>query len=527
MIALDSRRLSFIILGIALIAGVFFFRFTADDGFITARYAEHLVDSGALVFNSGERVSALTSPLHAMVEAGLYAATGQTIIAYKVLGALLLIGTGLILISRFPANRAIVAFLALSPQVLLWTFGGLETPILLLLIALFAVTAHADSLSDRRRLGLLAIIAGVAFITRFDSVLFTAPVLIHAALKNRRVKDIATALGLGAIIPVIWIAFAALYYGDIFPTSFYVKTPTLHGERMVECAVNIVEFLLFTGFLPLMMAGVLIARRHLPEALRDHLRRVLPLLMGLGGIIAYGQLTGMIHMMFSFRMFVPYIPAMAVILCDLFGRLREPIARMMESSRGRVIIMSGILLAIAFQGSESGVIYLRSLNGVSLVGEYRHIGIAGYMDDFIPVLFADAEDIEAHWRTVMGASQQGWPARVMTFAAGALPYHFRATYIFEPLVSFFHSCKANGAESADYIHLLGATLDEAAASLPKPLAHYQLISYHTIIFDGAPRSFFVLYDPSPYCNPLPPTVNGPCTDCTDEHTVGNEIVYDR
>ncbi|MDB5033159.1 MAG: uncharacterized protein JWQ98_400 [Chlorobi bacterium] len=524
MIALDSKQLRHIILGIALIAGVFFFRFTADDGYITARYAEHLVDTGALVFNSGERVSALTSPLHAIVEAGLYAVTGQTIIAYKLLAALLLLTAGFVLTSRFPDHRIVVPLTCLSPQVLLWTFGGLETPILLLLIALFAITAHAGGASDRRRLLLLSVIAGIAFITRFDSALFTAPVLIHAALKNRRAGEIARAIGIGAVIPVAWIAFAALYYGDVFPTSFYVKTPTLHGERMLECAVNIIEFLLFTGFLPLMIGGVLIARRYLPDALRDHLRRVLPLLVGLGAIIAYGQLTGMIHMMFSFRMFVPYVPALAVIICDLLGRLREPIATIMASPRGRVIITSLLLLAIAFQGTESWVIYSRSLNGVSIVGEYRHIGIAGYMDDFIPALFAGGDDIASHWKST---ADSGRAPRVMTFAAGALPYRYRAAYIFEPLVSYRRSCKATGAESADYIHLLVATLDEAAALLPKPIGHYQMVSYRTIIFDGAPRSFIVLYDPDPGCNPLPPTVNGPCADCTDEHTVGNEIRYDR
>jgi hypothetical protein len=44
-----------------------FYGFIADDSFITARYAENLVDWGQLVFNPGERISALTSPLHANI----------------------------------------------------------------------------------------------------------------------------------------------------------------------------------------------------------------------------------------------------------------------------------------------------------------------------------------------------------------------------------------------------------------------------------------------------------------------------
>lgn len=56
-----------------LCIGVFlFFNFTAEDAYITCRYAENLVDGGALVFNNNERINALTSPLHALLSSLLF-----------------------------------------------------------------------------------------------------------------------------------------------------------------------------------------------------------------------------------------------------------------------------------------------------------------------------------------------------------------------------------------------------------------------------------------------------------------------
>ena len=63
------------------------FRFTADDAFIVQRYALQFVRGHGLVFNIGERVSALTSPLHALVLTALTLMSPSPMVAYKVVGA--------------------------------------------------------------------------------------------------------------------------------------------------------------------------------------------------------------------------------------------------------------------------------------------------------------------------------------------------------------------------------------------------------------------------------------------------------
>src|SRR5688500_20329503 len=59
------------------------FRFSADDALIVSRYAENLVDGRGLVFYVGERINALTSPLHALIEAAMYSVTLDPVCAYK------------------------------------------------------------------------------------------------------------------------------------------------------------------------------------------------------------------------------------------------------------------------------------------------------------------------------------------------------------------------------------------------------------------------------------------------------------
>ncbi len=63
---------------IAVVVAVFFvvvcalfFAFTVEDAYIVSRYAANLANDGVLVFNQGERICALTSPLHSLVEGAL------------------------------------------------------------------------------------------------------------------------------------------------------------------------------------------------------------------------------------------------------------------------------------------------------------------------------------------------------------------------------------------------------------------------------------------------------------------------
>jgi hypothetical protein len=517
-----------------LVSIAFFFRFTAEDSYIPARYAENLVETGALVFNSGERINALTSPLHALVEAVLYRLTGATVVSYKILSVFFVALSASVLFRRFrslPERLIGASIVLLSPPVVLWTVGGLETPLLLLLVTLVCALVFPDGPPTARRLTLAYVLGGLAFTTRFDSVLFTAPLLLHASLRHRRASGVLRSALLGALPPLAWLLFAGAYYGDLFPTSYYVKRPTFTGPVVRENSWYIFQYLVFTGLIP--FAAVLAASPGFSSSLRTalprHLRRVGSLYVGLLLMLAYGLAIATFHMMFAFRFFVPYLPAVLFLLADF---LRERTA-----GSHRVVVPRPVSVALAaflvFQAIHLTYTYRSSLNGlVQGIGEYRTVGVRQYSDEFMRTLRRSGEDAMAHWDRA-GASRARSP-RVLTFAGGIFPYTCKGAHTYETLVSYRHNClivvgpnwkiygkrekDPTGAfvpakafdlrSSADYIHVMSPRHGSIEDHLPKPIEEYELVSDHEIFFEGQTERVQVYYDPSPSENPLPPRMSG-------------------
>src|SRR6185503_21051086 len=89
------------VLLILITSAIFYFNFTAEDAYITYRYAENFVNIGSLVYNVGEPINAMTSPLHAILSAALFYATGHTVLSNKLVGLLLLLVSALLVWYRF------------------------------------------------------------------------------------------------------------------------------------------------------------------------------------------------------------------------------------------------------------------------------------------------------------------------------------------------------------------------------------------------------------------------------------------
>nr|MBC8437242.1 hypothetical protein [Planctomycetota bacterium] len=77
---MPQKKSTLIISGFAIVhccLFAWFSSYTAEDAFIVYRYSENLIHGNGLVFNSGEYVSALTSPLHALIVSVLYGITNS------------------------------------------------------------------------------------------------------------------------------------------------------------------------------------------------------------------------------------------------------------------------------------------------------------------------------------------------------------------------------------------------------------------------------------------------------------------
>src|SRR5689334_10031634 len=87
----STQRIVWLICAVSVFLLAAFSIFTADDSFILLRYVENFIRHGELSFNLTEKVSALTSPLHAIIMIIVGAITGSYILhAEKILMCVLL-----------------------------------------------------------------------------------------------------------------------------------------------------------------------------------------------------------------------------------------------------------------------------------------------------------------------------------------------------------------------------------------------------------------------------------------------------
>ena len=496
-----------------VICAYFYFNFTAEDAYITYRYAENWVDTGSLVYNEGEPINAMTSPVHAILSAALFFLTGNIVLSNKIISLVFLLLSALLVWLRYTKNphlQVLALILLLPPCVLLWTFGGLETPILLFLATVTVILTDRPPPFRLDLICMIFLLAGLAFLTRYDSILFFLPVILYAASKTQSIKHVITALTGAAILPLAWLFVSFYYYGDLLPTSFYVKTPIVNLGGLIFNGVYIASYFLYVGIIPVMaLVLILLVTKHgTIDSLFRHFKSIWWLYVGLFLEIVYGLSMATHHMMFSFRFFVPYIPSTVILIVDLVRRASE--SREIDLTTGKpAFLFTGFLLClILFQSYQNIYTYNHSINGISSIGEYRALGIRDYAR-FLQILKQEAMDIEDHWESINGVNSR--PPRILTYAAGMLPYTYREAYIYEKLVSYRH-CHVRYQQglNADYIHILAPRQGLVEEQLPGPEDTYSLVSSYEMSFDGSNQEFLVYYNPIPEDHNLSVRIFEPC-----------------
>lgn len=483
------------------ISVIYYFNFTAEDAYITYRYAENWVNTGALVYNEGEPINAMTSPLHAVLSAALFFLTGHTVLSNKILALGLVLTSAILVWNRFRAQPhwqpLVLILVLLPPSVLLWTFGGLETPILLFLATTSVLLALRTQPFELGRLCMIFVLGGLAFLTRYDSSLFFLPVTLYAASRAQSMKHVVIALAGAAILPLVWLFISSSYYGDLLPTSFYVKTPKGGWGDLIRNGEYIGLQFLYIGIIPVLVIGVVLAwqKRGAIDVLFQHIKRFWWLYAGLALEILYGLTIATHHMMFSFRFFVPYIPAVALLVVDLVRHVATTSEVDLTTGRPAFLFTGFLLCLTVFQIYQNLYTYRHSLNGISPIGEYQALGVRDYVK-FLQLLRQEALDIEDHWEKKNEG--RGRPPRIITYAAGMLPYTYRESYIYEKLVSYRH-CHERYQQGlhADYLHILAPRQGTVDEQLPKAENTYELVSSYQMFFDGSMQEFLVYYNPRP------------------------------
>ncbi len=440
MIAIEpSERHRAFAMGRATIAGsamVFlamcclFWPFVAEDAYIVGRYAQNAAAGNGLVYNIGERVSALTSPLHALLETALAYCGLDPVNGYRIIAPMLVLaGWYAALRETGLRGHALLLFTAVSlfsPFLALWTVGGLETAVLAGVATLFIsrlVVMKRVGTAERNDFVWLGLLAALMFLTRHDSVLVTAPVLIAIAVVEFR----RPALWLGAVLCMAlassWLLFSAFYFGDIFPTSYYVKF-ALGGRAPVDSLSALLNFGLLSGLF--LMAFLL-----RPESLEKHTPLSRAILRGAAFsavlfLVYAGRASGQ-HMMFGFRLFVPYLMGASLVLSLSVTNPRPALSALFVGWQAAIVAV------VFFLGMNPAP--LTRLPGLDRAyAEYEFITPAVY-GSFMDMLRMDAEAIAAHWRET-GLKEQ---PRIY-LRTGGTGYWLPDFYVYETLVSYRHGC---------------------------------------------------------------------------------------
>jgi hypothetical protein len=293
-----------------------------DDTFISFRYSKNLAQGLGPVYNPGERVEGVTNFLWVAILAIPSAIGWDLGVIARILGLLSTLTAFGLLTIRNPwlsndYGRIWAGMLfASSAPVACWASGGLETPLFALVI-LAAVLRLFHEEAHNRSGWLSGILFALAGMTRPEGFLFWGIVilfrLIETIAKSHpwRKSDWQRAFGF-LILAVPFVIGRWIYYGDIVPNTFHVKTG--RGLRgILGGARYTLEFLGVFGGGALIGVGLL-------SLLDTATRRWMAYCLGISALfVAYVILMAGADWMALFRYFVPVIPLLIIAIAKGFG----------------------------------------------------------------------------------------------------------------------------------------------------------------------------------------------------------------
>lgn len=221
---------------------------TWDDAYISFKTAENLSSGHGMVFNIGEPLYAVTTPLWVILLALVRLAVPDVVLAAKCLGACFeclclcsVVALGRRICGSVRAGAVAAVLLCLNPVFLLSSFSGMELPLYLFLICL-----ALNLLLAGRYAGGLFVSALVVW-TRVDGFIFFVVAMAWWLWRNKGIRwwgDRRMAMGVALSLAAVagYLLFGMLYYGDCVPVSLKCKaayTPALFSSEWVIGALTV------------------------------------------------------------------------------------------------------------------------------------------------------------------------------------------------------------------------------------------------------------------------------------------------
>jgi arabinofuranosyltransferase len=227
------------LIAIAAVFSSFFFwnAYICDDAFIMLRTVDNLVRGHGLRWNVQERVQVFTSPLHTLVTAALYRFTydanwlpnpNRPYFTSMFLSWAISL-SGLLWWTARAKNLWLIPpifLLLMSSQAFVtFTASGLESPLTYLLLILFYVRFLGQQAESLRAIFWLLVCAALAVVNRMDTALLFLPACLYLVGHGYRSHGLRVWRPvLLASVPIMaWFGFALVYFGFVFPNSYYAK----------------------------------------------------------------------------------------------------------------------------------------------------------------------------------------------------------------------------------------------------------------------------------------------------------------
>ncbi len=200
-----------------------------DDAFITFRTIDNLIHGHGLVWNIGERVQTFTHPLWLLLLVLPYSLTHEAYFTVIFFSILISLGTVYWLMAKLTnslsVSLVIGTVLLASHAFIDFSTSGLENVLTHILIVLFGWIYLGNSLPANKKFFIMSLLAGLATVNRLDTVILFLPVLLVELFSQFSWKRLGCLI-LGMLPVVIWETFALIYYGFLFPNTYYAKVAT-------------------------------------------------------------------------------------------------------------------------------------------------------------------------------------------------------------------------------------------------------------------------------------------------------------
>jgi len=356
---------------------VYLSNYTADDAFITFRYAENIASGKGFVYNEGERVLGTSTPLYTLLLA-LLAKLGLPIVLLARIiniGADCLTGVLLFLLLRqFKLGVATFAalFYVLFPRVIVWSVSGMETSLYVLLL----VTSLYFYCKENFNLTFLFL--GLTFLTRVDGIILGLAILIHFVLQYKKFPTKIILGSLGVILP--WLIFSFIYFGSPIPNSVPGKK-ALYSASVWETPKWRIfwEFLFLKTQIGWPLLGLSLAGAY--QVLTKAKSYAIIVLWTLLYFFFFFFAETKIHMWYYVPFYLGYLILVALGLDFVFEKANEIWRRWLEFSQNRIRVFNSIkILGVGLLSVImifAGLIYFQQIHRTYKFVAAEQVGLEG------------------------------------------------------------------------------------------------------------------------------------------------------